>query len=138
MVYRVLYSLVVYIGATTTLEIAWTFSDIANALMAIPNLLCLLLMSGEIARDMRAFQDTVSAEKRMRKADRLANRNPAHVFTVKGGRQKPPPFLSINFHHKANNINGNVSIKPFQRFAVSKGGAFGCFPQKAKHFYAVK
>ena len=74
MVYRVLYSLVVYIGATTTLEIAWTFSDIANALMAIPNLLCLLLMSGEIARDMRAFQDTVSAEKRMRKADRLANR----------------------------------------------------------------
>lgn len=74
MVYRVLYSLVVYLGATTTLEIAWTFSDIANALMAIPNLLCLLLMSREIARDMRAFQDTVSAEKLKRKADRLANR----------------------------------------------------------------
>ncbi|MCR5784593.1 MAG: sodium:alanine symporter family protein [Eubacterium sp.] len=59
MVYRILFSLVVYAGATTTLEIAWNFSDIANALMAIPNLICMLLMSKEIAEEMRRFQPEV-------------------------------------------------------------------------------
>ncbi len=29
------------------------FSDIANALMAIPNLICMLLLSGEIAKDVK-------------------------------------------------------------------------------------
>ena len=42
MIYRVVFSAVAFIGATTTLSIAWKFSDIANALMAIPNLICLL------------------------------------------------------------------------------------------------
>ena len=56
MVYRIVFSLMAYVGATTTLEIAWTFSDIANALMAIPNLICLLIMSGTIAKEMERFQ----------------------------------------------------------------------------------
>ena len=49
MIYRIVFSLVVYTGATQTLELVWNFSDIANALMAIPNLICMILMSGEIA-----------------------------------------------------------------------------------------
>ena len=56
MIYRILFSLIAYIGATTTLQIVWDFSDIANALMAIPNLICLLALSGEIAKDMIEFQ----------------------------------------------------------------------------------
>lgn len=56
MLYRVMFSLVVYIGATAALELVWDFSNIANALMAIPNLLCLLALSGEVARDIRQFQ----------------------------------------------------------------------------------
>ncbi len=59
MVYRIIFCLIVYVGATTTLEIAWNFSDIANALMAIPNLICMLLMSGEIAAEMKRFQPEV-------------------------------------------------------------------------------
>ena len=31
-----------------------------------------------------------------------------------------------------NDINVKVSIKPFQRFAVSKGSAFGRSPQRAE------
>ena len=58
-IYRVVYSLVVYVGATMELSLVWNLSDIANALMAIPNLICMLLLSGEIARDMKAFQPTV-------------------------------------------------------------------------------
>lgn len=56
MVYRVIFSLVAYIGCTQTLSLVWNFSDIANALMAIPNLICMLLLSGEIASDIKKFQ----------------------------------------------------------------------------------
>ena len=63
MIYRIIFSLIAYIGATTTLEIAWTFSDIANALMAIPNLICLLALSGTIAKEMNRFQEVIKSEK---------------------------------------------------------------------------
>ena len=63
MIYRIIFSLVAYIGATQTLDLVWNLSDIANALMAIPNLICLLILSGEIARDMKEFQKVIQAEK---------------------------------------------------------------------------
>lgn len=63
MIYRIIFSLIAYVGATTTLEIAWTFSDIANALMAIPNLICLLVLSGTIAKEMNRFQEVLKKEK---------------------------------------------------------------------------
>lgn len=62
-IYRIIFSLVAYVGATTTLEIAWTFSDIANALMAIPNLICMLALSGTIAAEMNRFQKVIKSEK---------------------------------------------------------------------------
>lgn len=67
MIYRIVFSLVVYIGATTSLDLAWNFSDIANALMAIPNLICLLLLSKEIATDMQEFQKVLAEEKAAKK-----------------------------------------------------------------------
>ncbi len=63
MIYRIVFSLVVYVGATTSLDLVWNFSDIANALMAIPNLICLLILSKEIATDMQDFQKILKAEK---------------------------------------------------------------------------
>lgn len=67
MVYRIVFSLIVYVGATTTLEIAWNFSDIANALMAIPNLICLLALSGVIASEMQRYQSVIQEEKAAKK-----------------------------------------------------------------------
>lgn len=64
MVYRIFFSLIVYLGATTTLEIVWSFSDIANALMAIPNLISLLVLSGVIAKEVEAFQPEIDAKKK--------------------------------------------------------------------------
>lgn len=61
MVYRIVFSLVAFVGATTTLEVAWNFSDIANALMAVPNLICLLALSGEIAKDTVKFQQNLKS-----------------------------------------------------------------------------
>jgi alanine or glycine:cation symporter, AGCS family len=44
-VYRVFFSSLVLVGAVSTLEAVWNFSDAANALMAIPNLVALVLLS---------------------------------------------------------------------------------------------
>lgn len=63
MIYRIFYSLIVYIGATTALDIVWNFSDIANALMAIPNLICLLALSGVVAKDVQEYQKVIRVEK---------------------------------------------------------------------------
>ena len=63
MIYRIVFSLIVFVGATQTLDLVWNFSDIANALMAIPNLICMLLLSGEIAKDMKDFQVILKKEK---------------------------------------------------------------------------
>ena len=62
LVYRIIFSLIVYAGATTALELVWNLSDIANALMAIPNLICLLAMSRVIARDAFAFQSQLKRQ----------------------------------------------------------------------------
>ena len=61
--YRAVFAAVVFLGATQELELVWGLSDVFNALMALPNLLCLLLLSGEAARDARAFQPTVERER---------------------------------------------------------------------------
>ena len=53
--YRLLFSIVVFFGATMELSTVWTFSDIANGLMAIPNLIGLLICSGLIARETKAY-----------------------------------------------------------------------------------
>ncbi|UWP60036.1 alanine/glycine:cation symporter family protein [Ruminococcus gauvreauii] len=66
-IYRIVFSLVAYVGATTTLQIVWDFSDIANGLMAIPNLICLIAMSGVVAREMKAYQKVIEKEKDGRK-----------------------------------------------------------------------
>ena len=61
-IYRLVFSCVVFFGATMQLDLVWKLSDIANALMAIPNLICMLLLSGEIARDIREFQKILDKE----------------------------------------------------------------------------
>lgn len=66
MVYRVIFLLIAYVGATQTLDLVWNLSDIANALMAIPNLICMLLLSSEIAKDMKEFQKVIKEEKAAR------------------------------------------------------------------------
>ncbi len=54
-VYRVVFTLIVFVGATTELATVWTFSDIMNGLMALPNLVGLLICSGLIARETKAY-----------------------------------------------------------------------------------
>jgi AGCS family alanine or glycine:cation symporter len=43
--YRILWTIAVFFGAITHLDLAWTIADTLNALMAIPNLIALLALS---------------------------------------------------------------------------------------------
>lgn len=54
--YRIVFCLIVYIGATMCLTPVWSFSDIANALMCIPNLISLLLLNKEIVKVLTDFE----------------------------------------------------------------------------------
>ncbi len=54
-IYRFLYGFVSFIGAVCALDVVWDFSDICNGLMAVPNLICLLALSGEVCREVRRY-----------------------------------------------------------------------------------
>lgn len=64
--YRILFSLVTFLGATTELSLVWNLSDIANALMAIPNLICLLVLHKEIVTEIHDFQPLLKQEQAIR------------------------------------------------------------------------
>jgi AGCS family alanine or glycine:cation symporter len=51
--YRWLWVAAVMVGAVVNIPVVWSFADIANALMALPNLIALLLLSGVIAAETR-------------------------------------------------------------------------------------
>lgn len=53
--YRVVFLITVYMGAVVSLDVVWNLADIFNALMAIPNLLCLLFLSGVIVAETRKY-----------------------------------------------------------------------------------
>lgn len=55
MPFRVVFALVVFVGATAELEVVWLFSDIFNGLMALPNLIGLALLSGLVARETKYY-----------------------------------------------------------------------------------
>ena len=62
--YRFIFCLITFVGATTTLEIVWNLSDTMNGLMAIPNLLCLLILSNDVAKECFQYEeDVVKKEK---------------------------------------------------------------------------
>ncbi|WP_104750330.1 alanine/glycine:cation symporter family protein [Helicobacter cynogastricus] len=54
-VYRFLYLGGIFVGALTKLEFVWNFSDIANALMAIPNLIALLLLHKVVVAETKSY-----------------------------------------------------------------------------------
>ncbi|MBR5800909.1 MAG: alanine:cation symporter family protein [Lachnospiraceae bacterium] len=55
--YRWLYILAVLIGPFLTVSAVWTVADIFNGLMAIPNLIALVALSGVVAAETKKFFD---------------------------------------------------------------------------------
>ncbi|WP_221568536.1 sodium:alanine symporter family protein [Alkalihalobacillus sp. TS-13] len=53
--YRLLFVLAVFVGTTVSLNVVWTLADIFNGLMAIPNLIGLLGLSGVVVAETKRF-----------------------------------------------------------------------------------
>jgi alanine or glycine:cation symporter, AGCS family len=53
--YRLLWVFVIFIGAIMKLELVWTFADVLNGLMALPNLVALLLLSPVVFSKTRQY-----------------------------------------------------------------------------------
>ena len=53
--YRLIYSVSVAVGATVKLDLVWNFADVMNGLMAIPNLIGLVGLSGVIVAETNRF-----------------------------------------------------------------------------------
>ncbi|SOE01697.1 alanine/glycine:cation symporter family protein [Caenispirillum bisanense] len=53
--YRLLWVVALYVGATAKLEVVWLVADVMNALMAVPNLIALLALSGVVFAASRAY-----------------------------------------------------------------------------------
>ncbi|MBP1691547.1 MAG: transporter, partial [Bacteroidetes bacterium] len=53
--YRWLWVVAVLVGSVLSLPMVWTFADIANGLMAVPNLIALLALSGILIAETRTY-----------------------------------------------------------------------------------
>ncbi|BAQ08730.1 sodium:aminoacid symporter [Bacillus sp. OxB-1] len=65
--YRVIFVLFIFVGATAKLGVVWALADVLNGLMAIPNLIGLLGLSGIIVLETKRFQAKIKEEKEVAK-----------------------------------------------------------------------
>ena len=54
-IYRWLYIIAVAIGPYMTISAVWTIADITNGLMAIPNCISLIVLSGVVAKETKKY-----------------------------------------------------------------------------------
>ncbi|MBO5825582.1 MAG: alanine:cation symporter family protein [Treponema sp.] len=57
MFYRVLYIIMIAIGPYFTVDAVFTIADITNGLMAIPNCIALIVLSGVVAKETKSYFD---------------------------------------------------------------------------------
>ena len=60
-VYRWLYIAAVFIGPHMTVAAVWTIADIFNGLMALPNMIALVALSGVVAKETRDYFERLRA-----------------------------------------------------------------------------
>lgn len=56
-IYRIMYILAVAVGPYLTVAVVWNIADIFNGLMAFPNLVALVILSGVVAKETKAYFD---------------------------------------------------------------------------------
>ena len=62
--YRLLWVAAVFGGSVSTLTAVWSFSDVANGLMAVPNLISLLALNGVIVKETAEYLWSGNLDKR--------------------------------------------------------------------------
>lgn len=53
--YRLVWVIFVFVGATVKIDLVWSFSDIMNGLMAVPNLIALIFLSGVVVVETNKY-----------------------------------------------------------------------------------
>lgn len=53
--YRIAWLAIIMLGARGTIDMVWNFADLANALMAVPNLIALIALSGVLVAETRRY-----------------------------------------------------------------------------------
>ena len=61
MSYKVLYIIAVFVGPFLTVSAVWTIADIMNGLMAFPNIIALILLSGVVAKETKKYIDKIKS-----------------------------------------------------------------------------
>jgi len=60
--YRLLWVIAVFVGSIAPLPMVWDFADAMNGLMAIPNLISLIVLSGVIAAETRTHKNELTGK----------------------------------------------------------------------------
>jgi AGCS family alanine or glycine:cation symporter len=55
--YRILWVVAVYLGAVGGLKLVWSLADCLNAMMALPNLIALIMLTGVIVAETKKYWD---------------------------------------------------------------------------------
>ena len=63
MIFKVLYVLLIAVSATIHSQVVWDISDTCNGLMALPNLICLVALSGLVAKITKNYFDRKKGKK---------------------------------------------------------------------------
>lgn len=72
--FRILFALLVAVGAALKMEVAWHLADISNALMVVPNLLALIALSSVIVKETELFLSTLNRDKNPNSSNPLDHR----------------------------------------------------------------
>ncbi|WP_125154031.1 alanine/glycine:cation symporter family protein [Clostridium rectalis] len=71
--YKIVWIIMVYIGAIFSLDFVWNFADLANGLMAIPNLISLIALSGVIVKETKKYLWENNLDQVAIEEDKVAN-----------------------------------------------------------------
>lgn len=63
LIYRIIFVLFIFVGATASLDVIWSLADVLNGLMAFPNLIGLIGLSGVIVLETKKIQQKIKEEK---------------------------------------------------------------------------
>jgi alanine or glycine:cation symporter, AGCS family len=61
--YRIAYTMAVFVGSISSLSLVWNLADIFNGLMAVPNLIAIVALSGVVFEETKAFETKLQEEK---------------------------------------------------------------------------
>ena len=61
--YQIIFIIVIFVGATMKLDLAWAIADTLNGLMAIPNLIALVALSGVVVKETKRHFSELPSKK---------------------------------------------------------------------------